>query len=211
MGNDSILASFRSGEMTNHAVRSSIDEFLSSRAALILAFVWGLAEATFFFIVPDVLLTLIACRKLRPALNATLAALAGALAGGAFMYALGTRQPDTARAVLNHVPAITPALLTRVSGQINEGGLFALLLGPLKGIPYKIYAVEWGARRGTFIGFLLISVPARYVRFFLAALAARVIARLIQPLTHHRAVIEFSILIAMWTAFYTFYFARFGW
>ena len=197
--------------MTNQSDRSALDDFASSRAALILAFVWGLAEATFFFIVPDVLLTLIACRKLRPALNATLAALAGALAGGVFMYALGTRRPDTARAFLDHVPAITPALLTRVSGQINESGLLALLLGPLKGIPYKIYAVDWGARRGTFIGFLLISVPARYVRFFLAALAARVIARLIQPLTHNSAVIEISILIAIWTAFYTFYFARFGW
>jgi membrane protein YqaA with SNARE-associated domain len=199
-----------SREMTNQAVRSALDELASSRAALILAFVWGLAEATFFFIVPDVLLTLIACRKLRPALNATFAALAGALAGGAFMYAFGTREPDTAHVFLTHVPAITPALLTRVTGQISEGGLLALLLGPLKGIPYKIYAVEWGARRGTFIGFLLISVPARFVRFFLAALAARVIARLIQPLTHHRAVIETSILAAVWITFYTFYFARFG-
>ena len=189
----------------------SLDEFLSSRAALILAFVWGLAEATFFFIVPDVLLTLIACRKLRPALNATLAALAGALAGGAFMYAFGLREPDTAHAFLSHVPAITPALLARVTGQISESGLLALLLGPVKGIPYKIYAVECGARRGTFIGFLLISVPARYVRFFLAALAARAIARLIQPLTHHRAEAEIAILIAIWTAFYIFYFARFGW
>jgi membrane protein YqaA with SNARE-associated domain len=189
----------------------SLDEFLSSRGALILAFVWGLAEATFFFIVPDVLLTLIASRKLRPALNATLAALGGALAGGVFMYAFGMRQPETAHAFLSHVPAITPAILTRVTAQISESGLFALLLGPLKGIPYKIYAVEWGVRGGSFFGFLLISLPARYIRFFLAALAARLIARLIQPLTRHRPMVEISILIAIWTAFYAFYFARFGW
>ncbi len=202
---------FRSGEMTNQADRSALDDFASGRAALILAFVWGIAEATFFFIVPDVLLTLIACRKLRPALNATIAALAGALAGGAVMYAFGMREPDTARAFLSHVPAITPALLTRVTGQISASGLLALLLGPIKGIPYKIYAVEWGARRASFIGFLVMSVPARYVRFFLAALAARGIARLIRPLTHHRAVIEVFILAVIWVTFYSFYFARFGW
>ena len=123
-----------------------------------------------------------------------------------YVTLLRTRPADHHALVL-----ITPGLLTRVTGQISERGLLALLLGPLKGIPYKIYAVEWGARRGTFIGFLLISVPARYVRFFLAALAARVIARLIQPLTHHHAVIEIPILAAIWITFYTFYFARFGW
>jgi membrane protein YqaA with SNARE-associated domain len=191
--------------------RSSLDDFAASRAVLVLAFAWGLAEATFFFIVPDVLLTLIACRALKPALKATLASLVGALAGGALMYAFGAREPDGARAFLDHVPAISPALLTRVTDQINESGLVAVLIGPLKGIPYKIYAVAWGARGGSFLAFLLISIPARYIRFLLATLAARGIARLIQPLTNRRAAIEISILTIIWVAFYSFYFERFGW
>src|SRR5438876_8872457 len=122
--------------MTIHT--SSFDEIISSRAALVLAFAWGLAEATLFFIVPDVLLTLIACRALRPALKASIVALAGALAGGALMYALGTREPNSARIFLDYVPAISPALITSVAAQINESGLLAVMLGPLKGIPYKI-------------------------------------------------------------------------
>jgi membrane protein YqaA with SNARE-associated domain len=178
---------------------------------LTLAFTWGFSEATFFFIVPDVLLTLIACRALRPALKATVAALAGALAGGALMYVLGARDPSLARVALDYVPAIGPALITRVTGQIDENGLVAVLLGPMKGIPYKIYAVEWGARGGSFLAFMLISIPARYVRFFLTALIARGIARLIEPLTHHRALIEMIILVVIWITFYSFYFARSGW
>lgn len=197
--------------MTNQAVRSALDDFTSSRAVLALAFAWGLAEATFFFIVPDVLLTLIACRALKPAMRATGAALLGALAGGSLMYAFGAREPDAAMAFLDQVPAISPPLITTVTAQINESGLQAVLLGPLKGIPYKIYAVQWGAQGGSFLAFLLISIPARLARFFLAAIAARALASLIEPLTQHRAAIELAILSIVWIAFYSFYFARFGW
>ncbi len=196
--------------MTRSASTSYLDKFALSRAVLVLAFAWGLAEATFFFIVPDVLLTLIACRMLKPALKATTFALIGALVGGALMYAIGRRDPVNARALLDQIPAISPALIMRVASQINENGLLAVLLGPMKGIPYKIYAVEWGSRDGSLVTFMLISIPARYIRFVLAAVFARGIARLIEPLTHHRAATEVLILAGVWIGFYVFYFTRFG-
>ena len=189
----------------------SFDRFLASRAALWVAFAWGIAEASFFFIVPDVLLTLIACRAFKPALKATLAALAGALVGGVLMYAFGMRSPDEARAFLDYVPAINSNLIERVARQINEHGLIAVMIGPLKGIPYKIYAVEWGAQGRSLIGFLLISIPARYIRFFLAAVVARLIARVIEAVTERRANIEILVVASLWIAFYGFYFLRFGW
>ncbi len=198
-------------ESANGSANNTVDRFVRSRAAFWLAFVWGLAEAVFFFFVPDVLLTLMACRDLKPALKASLAALAGALLGGAGMYAFGLAAPGAARAALDYVPAISPKLIARVAGQTDELGLIAILIGPLKGIPYKIYAVEWGARSGSFLGFLLISIPARYIRFFLAAAVARLLARALEPLTHHRASVEILILAIIWVAFYGFYFSRFGW
>lgn len=196
--------------MTRSASTSALDKFALGRAALVLALAWGLAEATFFFIVPDVLLTLIACRALKPALKATTLALLGALVGGALMYAIGRRDPANARAFLDQIPAISPGLISRVSSQVNDNGLWAVLLGPMKGIPYKIYAVEWGSREGSLATFMLISIPARYIRFFLAAVFARGIARLIEPLTHHRAATEVLILAVIWIGFYAFYFTRFG-
>jgi len=197
--------------MTGSASTSALDKFVLGRAALALAFAWGLAEATFFFIVPDVLLTLIACRALKPALKATTFALLGALVGGALTYAIGRRDPVNARAFLDQIPAISPALISRVSSQVSENGLWAVLLGPMKGIPYKIYAVEWASREGNLVTFMLISIPARYIRFVLAAVFARGIAQAIGPLTDHRPAIEMSILAVIWVAFYSFYFYRFGW
>ncbi|MEW6207284.1 MAG: hypothetical protein AB1631_02890 [Acidobacteriota bacterium] len=192
-------------------MESALDRFIGSRAAHLAAFVWGLAEATFFFIVPDVLLSLLGCRSVRPAIRATAAALAGALAGGILMYSLGAAQPQTMRAFLDRVPAISSALIESVESQIDERGLRAVMTGPLKGIPYKIYAVEWGARRGSMLSFLLISVPARYTRFFLSAIAARGIAHLLRRWTKRRARVEMPILAIVWAGFYIFYFSRFGW
>jgi membrane protein YqaA with SNARE-associated domain len=196
--------------MRKQTLGSRLDDLAVSHAVLTLALAWGLAEATFFFIVPDVLLTLIACRTLKPALKATVAVLIGALAGGTIMYTFGSHQSAGARAFLDHIPAISMALDTRVADQIAEKGLVAVLRGPSQGIPYKIYAVEWGARGGSLLAFLLISIPARCFRFLLASLAARGIARLADPLTHHSAAIEVSILSVVWVAFYSFYFLRFG-
>jgi membrane protein YqaA with SNARE-associated domain len=184
---------------------------VQSRAARLAAFAWGLAEATIFFIVPDVLLSLLGCRSLRPATGATLSALAGAIAGGVLMYGLGAAQPQTMRAFLDQVPAISSSLIESVASQIDERGLSAVMTGPLKGIPYKIYAVEWGARRGSIWSFLLISIPARYTRFFLSAVAARGIAHLIRRWTGQRVSIEMAILASVWIGFYSFYFSRFGW
>ena len=54
-----------------------LDRFVHGRAATLCAFAWGFAEATLFFFVPDVLLTLIACRSLRASLKATTASILG--------------------------------------------------------------------------------------------------------------------------------------
>jgi membrane protein DedA with SNARE-associated domain len=127
------------------------------------------------------------------------------------MYLFGLHSPDDARAFLDYVPAINPNLIARVARQIDEHGLISVMIGPLKGIPYKIYAVEWGAQDRSLAAFLLISIPARYIRFFLASVVARLLARLIEPVTKRRANVELLVLATIWIAFYGFYFLRLGW
>ncbi len=53
----------------------------------LVAGLWGLAEATLSFIVPDVWLSLASRRCLKTGLQACLWALASALAGGVLVYA----------------------------------------------------------------------------------------------------------------------------
>ena len=56
-----------------------------------IALIWGFAEATLFFIVPDVWLTLAGRDKLHRGLIVCLYSLAGALTGGTLMYLWGSQ------------------------------------------------------------------------------------------------------------------------
>jgi hypothetical protein len=99
-------------------------------------------------------------------------------------------------------------LLARSSTQKACGPFFG---ARLKGIPYKIFAVEWGARRGNLLEFILISIPARWIRFAFTCVATTAVATSIGSATHRSARVELSVLEAFWLILYALYFRRFGW
>jgi len=174
-----------------------------------LAALWGFAEATLFFFVPDVYLSRLALFDLRAALRGCLWALAGALAGGVLMYGWGGRDRAAAERALEAVPAISMHAVEQVRSEIEERGAVAVFLGPLSGTPYKIYAVESAAAELPLPRFLLISVPARLVRFVLVSLLAAGLAR--GPLRRFGPR-KLRIAHALsWAAFYVVYFALKDW
>lgn len=130
-----------------------------------LAALWGFAEATLFFVVPDVALGFVALRSRRVALAACLWAFSGALVGGAVMYAWGRAAPAAAEAALGRVPGIDRGVIERVRGELATSGVGAVALGPLRTTPYKIYAVEAGATGAPPLAVLAASVPSRLGRF----------------------------------------------
>lgn len=188
-----------------------LDRFTHSPAAQVVAFGWGLAEATVFILVPDVLLTVLGCRSIRAGLKAVLSALIGALAGGLIIYAAGRSAPEATQDFLVHLPGIQPGLIHTVELELNEHGLGAVFLGPLRGTPYKIYAAVWGARRGNPVAFLAASIPARGIRFLAGMLLAAAISRLIARWTRRKSRTELMLLSVFWITFYSFYFSKFGW
>jgi membrane protein YqaA with SNARE-associated domain len=173
-----------------------------------LALFWGFAEATVFFVVPDVLLSWFALDSPRRALRACLFALWGALIGGSIVWLAGLRDPEPLRAVYAVLPAIDAAMIDSVGRQLESQGLPALLLGPLKGTPYKIYALEAAHLGLGYLPFLLISVPARLVRFALVAVGTAAIGRLLRNRLSLASLRYFLIL--GWIAFYAWYFHAIG-
>jgi len=177
---------------------------MTSNRAPLLAAGWGFAEACFFFIVPDVLLSWYAIHNRRKAFFACLYALAGALLGGALIWWWGHHDIGAARAFLARVPAINTALIDNVGEQLQNSGFTALFVGPIKGIPYKIYAVEAAHLGLGFVGFLLVSIPARLMRFFAVAALFAGVGQLLQ--------LKFSLRtvrlahLSVWLLFYTWYF-----
>lgn len=173
-----------------------------------LAAAWGFAEACVFFIVPDVLLSWIALSDLRRALVACLYALAGALLGGALVWYVGASHPESFRDFFAALPGIDANLLAAVRAQVQEEGLNAVLLGPLRGTPYKLYTLEASLQNLPFLLFLLISIPARLVRFVLVTLLVAGIRQSVGArlsLTGARWT-----HVICWSAFYAGYFLYFS-
>lgn len=171
----------------------------------IIAALWGIAESTLFFIVPDVLLSWIALKNTKRACMSCFWALAGALAGGSLMYLWGIKNPGKALSVLDYIPAISLNMIQDVHSDLEKTGIWTMLTGPLYGIPYKIYAVQSANMGINYVIFILISVPARLVRFIIVTLIFGYVS---QDLPKSWTITTKKILhIIVWSVFYLIYFA----
>ena len=184
----------------------------SAKMQRFIAFLWGLAEASLFFIVPDLWLTIISRRKLdRARYEAIGYTILGALIGGTVIYWLARLAPDRMLGLIAEVPGINRVIVDKVRVQIGTNGLWALLLGPLQGIPYKIYAAQWGITNGSLIWFWLISIPARGIRFVISVVLTRLIWICGQKKIKFWNQCDLVLLLSFWVLFYLWYFSFFGW
>lgn len=173
-----------------------------------LAFAWGLAEATCFFIIPDVLSSRLVLRQPRQGFAACFSSLAGALIGGALLYLLG-RDPARSAALLaaaDWLPGISPALGEQARQGLATYGPTALFLGVLNGIPYKLYAIQAAGAGLGVVTFILTTVEARLARFLaVTGLAWLVGAKLLPNLS---VAAKLRIHAVFWGLFYFIYFWR---
>ena len=196
--------------ITKHFER--VDQKLLSSPWGCIAFVWGFAEAILFFIVPDVWLSVVARNKLTLAVFKALGrAIAGAVIGSVIMYGIGRFHPEKANVFLDGVPGINPGMLDKARRQMSESGLLALMIGPLQGIPYKIYTARWGMNHGNLLLMGLVSVPIRGLRFLLTVLLTRWVCSLAERRIKIWNKISLMVLAIFWTVFYVCYFFHFGW
>jgi membrane protein YqaA with SNARE-associated domain len=147
-------------------------KIVSSRASLAVSFVWGLLEATAFFIVPDVFLGFVALMAPVGVLAHCGASIAGAMIGGSVMYVLARVDPAAVNRFLEKIPGISAHMISGVHADLAQHGIFAMLYAPWKGIPYKIFAAQAGILHLDFISFVFVSAPARLERFFVVCAAA---------------------------------------
>lgn len=171
--------------------------------------VWGFAEATVFFIVPDVVLSLITLKSPRSGFIACLYALGGALIGGILMFQMAQIYPSATRSLLLALPGIHATQLQTVQTQIAQQGATAIFLGPLYGLPYKLYVVNgaWAGQPLWLI--LLLSLPARLLRFAFSVIITAGCNRVLTNFTNKYSI-SLSICLLWWLIFYTWYFCHFS-
>jgi membrane protein YqaA with SNARE-associated domain len=170
----------------------------------LIAFGWGLAEATVFFIVPDVYVGYRGLKGLRAALVASVWALAGALIGGTIMYTWASSDGVAALNLVRHVPAINPTVVQIAGSGYVRHGIWALFTGMTQGVPYKVFAVLAPARHIALPAFLLVSVFARACRFILVGLIVAGLSKCLSHWIGYRG--RLGLYIVFWVIFYASYF-----
>ncbi len=175
-----------------------------SLSRLWLGVLWGLAEATIFFLVPDILITASALFSPRRSFFQTVAVLIGALIGGALLYTAADKFPDEAKSIVLSVPFIKEHLLDQSEHQWQDRGVLAPVLGSFSGIPYKTYAVN-APRHAALEVFLAASVPARFSRFLVSWTCASLLGMLFRRQIQASPLVALSLLAACWIGFYTYY------
>ncbi len=169
-----------------------------------IAAAWGLAEATFFFLVPDIWLSIAGRKKLRAGWMACLLSLAGALIGGAVLSVWGLYDLSGAQHMVEKVPAVSFSMIGRVDEELTRHGAWSLFLGPISGTPYKVYAAQ-AAAKGIGPGlFLLVSIPARLIRFAVVTAIFHYGLKFIGCARKEK--LSLSLIILVWIVFYLFYF-----
>jgi membrane protein YqaA with SNARE-associated domain len=178
-------------------------------ASLAIAFVWGLAEAMLFFIIPDVYLGFVALFNWRRGLLGTATTVVGAVLGGAIMYTLAASHGSAMDRLIDHVPLISPRIIQTVSENMQESGLRVMINGPKQGIPYKVYAVQAGQQAHPFVLFLLVTVLARLTRILPLTLFFAAVGVVLKKFIQHRTLLVSGAYALVWISIYVSYYLQF--
>jgi membrane protein YqaA with SNARE-associated domain len=187
-------------------------ERAASPAAGRLGFLWGFAEATLFFIVPDVLLGAVALFSPRSAARVLALTLAGALVGGTVTYLLASEvRPARSEAIVDAVPTVRYSAIRRVGREMHADGPRSVVYGPVRmGTPYKLYARAAGAQEQSLGAFLLWSVPGRLERMLPVTLLAALVGLLGQRWIAKKPRATLGLYATGWVAVYAVYVVRVG-
>jgi len=172
-----------------------------------IGFLWGFAEGTLFFIIPDVLLSWASLTGARYGFKILGAILAGSLVAGLCMYTWATTQPELSRSVVASVPFVRAKMFDKVQKDYRGQGIFGMLKGPSSGIPYKVYAVL-APPVSKPIAFALISIPARLERLAPFWLLFTALGWLLGRWIRNYPRLTTVLFVGFWMITYTIYWTR---
>jgi hypothetical protein len=180
------------------------------RWGIAASFAWGLAEATLFFIVPDVIVGAVALVAPRKAVRAAGAAVAGAVAGGAVLFVWAQVSEPSVRAAIDGVPAVPARMFVEAGRALAENGGVVMLAAAFTGIPYKVWALEMIVRGWSLPSLAAWTIPARAVRLGLVAGVAALVGWLARRQIARRPWPALGVWLAFWVVVYVDYWTRVG-
>lgn len=179
-----------------------------SRAALVVAGVWGFAEATLFFVVPDVWLGFVALFAPRRALSAFGITLVGAVLGALVLYTLAPMLPGLPR-YFDALPAISAEDLERVAASLMAEGPLAFVSSLFQGLPIKLHVHAAAVLDLPLPGVLAMVVVNRLLRVGLVTMGIAVAGHVLRaPIRRHPAITLTLYGLGVVGLYFYFWFVR---
>ncbi len=171
---------------------------------LLIGFVWGLSEATLFFLVPDIWLTWVVLHHNDKIIPTYLWTLAGAMLGGTTMYLWGIESTALLKQILDAIPAISHELIKYSAESLKTDGFLTMLSGSFRGTPYKLYASQAYEANISLTSFIMMTIPSRLARWSVLGLITWQIKKN-TALQHQRRLTQFWMIA--WFVNYVIYFS----
>ena len=144
-----------------------------SIAEKILGFI-SLIESIIFPIPVDPFLAGLTLATPKKALKFALFCTIGSVIGGVIGWLLGYFIGPSIENILLNIPWFTEEKFMEVKSAYNENGMLIIFLGAFTPLPYKIITITSGMAEINVIGFVLMSLIGRGIRFFIVAYLTKI-------------------------------------
>ena len=134
----------------------------------ILGFI-SLLESIIFPIPVDPFLAGLTLAVPKKAFKFALFCTIGSVVGGVVGWLLGYFIGPSIENILLNIPWFTEAKFNGVKSAYNENGMLIIFLGAFTPLPYKIITITSGMVGINILGFILMSLVGRGIRFFIVA------------------------------------------
>ena len=139
----------------------------------ILGFI-SLLESIIFPIPVDPFLAGLTLAVPKKALKFALFCTIGSVVGGVVGWFLGYFIGPSIENILLNIPWFTEAKFNAVKSAYNDNGMLIIFLGAFTPLPYKIITITSGMAGINIIGFILMSLVGRGIRFFIVAYTTKI-------------------------------------
>ena len=139
----------------------------------ILGFV-SLIESIIFPIPVDPFLAGLTLAVPKKALKFALFCTIGSVIGGVIGWMLGYFIGSSVENILLNIPWFTEEKFDAVKLAYNQNGMLIIFLGAFTPLPYKIITITSGIAGINIIGFIIMSIIGRGIRFFIVAYLTKI-------------------------------------
>ena len=178
---------------TNLLIEKAKQNAAKSIAEKIVGFI-SLIESIIFPIPVDPFLAGLTLAAPKKAFKFALFCTIGSVIGGVVGWLLGYFIGPSIENVLMNIPWFTNEKFNAVKSAYNENGMLIIFLGAFTPLPYKIITITSGMAGINVIGFVLMSLIGRGIRFFIVAYLTKIFGMPALLFLQKHLIISSSIL-----------------